>query len=637
MYFTPDWDAARESLRHLASMNPKIVCTGHGVPLRGDRMLEELRTLAENFDELARPRHGRYVEQPAVMNLHGVVTIPPRPPLQMATKLAVAGVVTVGLALIAAGCCRGERRGLGFLVESRCIPLAFTSRNRISATKRESIGDAQRYFSPGKGDAQRRDAEAPSIRRRGRFRRMGAFIFACGRRAPERWAVQFFEGEKRTARFQLAPEGRGYFSGSSTAGANGAFYKLAVDGELYPDPAARFQPDGVHGPSQVIDPTTFQWSDAAWPGVTREGQVIYEMHIGTFTREGTWRAAIEQLPELGRIGITILELMPVAEFAGKFGWGYDGVDLFAPTRLYGRPDDFRAFVDRGARSRNGSHSRRCLQPFRTGRELSHPIFGSVLQLGAHQRMGRVAELRLAKVASRCVSSSLRTRPIGSMNIIWTGCVWTPRNNSSMIPMFTSSPRSRACGAARCRNPEGIYWSVKTNRSMRGLVRTAARRRLSSSTPFWNDDLHHTAHVAAHRMQRGVLYRLPRDAAGIHLGREVGIPLSRTALQLAKSASWHPALDRGASRVSSTFLQNHDQLANSLRGGVCTSWHTPGVLRALTAFCFLRPEHRCCFRGRNSALLRRFFILPTTTGTRAVCRSRPQKFLSQFPSVGFRRR
>ena len=97
-YFTPDWDAAGESVRHLASMNPKVVATGHGVPLRGERMLSDLRELANDFDRVARPRYGRYVRRPAVTNVHGVVSVPPRPPLRPATKLAFAGV---GAALLA--------------------------------------------------------------------------------------------------------------------------------------------------------------------------------------------------------------------------------------------------------------------------------------------------------------------------------------------------------------------------------------------------------------------------------------------------------------------------------------------------------------------------------------------------------
>ncbi len=110
--------------------------------------------------------------------------------------------------------------------------------------------------------------------------------------------------------------------------------------------ASRFQPEGPHGPSQVVDHTRFAWTDANWRGCTLEGQVIYEMHIGTFTPEGTWRAAADRLEALRDIGITLLEIMPIAEFPGQFGWGYDGVDWFAPTRLYGEPDDARAFVDR---------------------------------------------------------------------------------------------------------------------------------------------------------------------------------------------------------------------------------------------------------------------------------------------------
>ena len=95
----------------------------------------------------------------------------------------------------------------------------------------------------------------------------------------------------------------------------------------------------------VIDPAAFTWTDEGWAGVPPERRVVYELHGGTFTREGTWSAATRELEELARFGITVIELMPVAEFVGRFGWGYDGVDLYAPTHLYGSPDDFRRFVN----------------------------------------------------------------------------------------------------------------------------------------------------------------------------------------------------------------------------------------------------------------------------------------------------
>lgn len=126
-------------------------------------------------------------------------------------------------------------------------------------------------------------------------------------------------------------------------------YRLLLDHGAFPDPASRFQPQGPHGPSQIVDATTFIWSDAGWKGATRHGQVIYEIHVGTFTREGTWAAAQEQLAELAELGVTMLEVMPVADFSGLRGWGYDGVNLFAPTRLYGSPDDFRRFVNEAHR------------------------------------------------------------------------------------------------------------------------------------------------------------------------------------------------------------------------------------------------------------------------------------------------
>src|SRR5205085_12147432 len=105
------------------------------------------------------------------------------------------------------------------------------------------------------------------------------------------------------------------------------------------------KPDGPHGSSEVIDFAAFEWTDSTWKGVLLKGQVIYEMHIGTFTEEGTWDAGRKQLPELAAAGFSVLELMPVADFPGRFGWGYDGVNLFAPSWLYGRPDDMRRFVD----------------------------------------------------------------------------------------------------------------------------------------------------------------------------------------------------------------------------------------------------------------------------------------------------
>ena len=178
-----------------------------------------------------------------------------------------------------------------------------------------------------------------------RRRSTGVELSGAGTASVRVWAPRASRVEvmlRQHERFSLAYEGDGYFSGRVAASAGDRYqFKLDDDEKLYPDPVSRFQPDGPHGPSEIIDPAAFRWTDAAWKGVSREGQVIYEIHVGTFTREGTWAAAVKELPELARLGITLIEVMPVAEFEGRFGWGYDGVDLYAPSHLYGRPDDFR--------------------------------------------------------------------------------------------------------------------------------------------------------------------------------------------------------------------------------------------------------------------------------------------------------
>ncbi len=127
----------------------------------------------------------------------------------------------------------------------------------------------------------------------------------------------------------------------------GARYAYSIDGgDPRPDPASRFQPDGVHGWSEVIDPRRFSWTDQAWKGLDPATVVIYELHVGTFAGRGTFAEVTERLQYLRDLGVTAIELMPVADFAGRRNWGYDGVSLFAPSRAYGRPEDLRALIDR---------------------------------------------------------------------------------------------------------------------------------------------------------------------------------------------------------------------------------------------------------------------------------------------------
>lgn len=144
----------------------------------------------------------------------------------------------------------------------------------------------------------------------------------------------------------LAKDGEDTFVGHVAGAGVGTRYRFHVDGHgPWPDPCARWQPDGVHGPSMVVDPQAYAWTDGEWRGVARPRLVVYELHVGTFTPEGTFAAAAARLPYLRELGVTAIELMPIAAFPGTRNWGYDGAALFAPSERYGTPDALRAFVD----------------------------------------------------------------------------------------------------------------------------------------------------------------------------------------------------------------------------------------------------------------------------------------------------
>ncbi len=169
--------------------------------------------------------------------------------------------------------------------------------------------------------------------------------------APEvsRIVVDILPGGEGTSGSRLIPmtrTGGGYHRAVNEAGRAGDAYGFLLEGRtLRPDPASRAQQNGVHGRSLVVDPRAYSWRDAAWERPALRDLSIYELHIGAFTPEGTFRAAIDRLPAVAELGVTALEIMPIADFPGGRNWGYDGVLIYAPAQAYGSPDDLRALVD----------------------------------------------------------------------------------------------------------------------------------------------------------------------------------------------------------------------------------------------------------------------------------------------------
>jgi maltooligosyltrehalose trehalohydrolase len=164
--------------------------------------------------------------------------------------------------------------------------------------------------------------------------------------APNANAIDVVYDLPRSHRAPLERSDRGWWSASLADCGPGTRYAYSVDGgPPRPDPRSMSQPDGVDGPSEIVDHTTFEWTDDAWRGVSLRGALLYELHVGTFTADATFDAIIERLPHLAELGVDAVELLPVAEFSGHHGWGYDGVDLYAPHHAYGGPDGLKRVID----------------------------------------------------------------------------------------------------------------------------------------------------------------------------------------------------------------------------------------------------------------------------------------------------
>ncbi len=162
----------------------------------------------------------------------------------------------------------------------------------------------------------------------------------------EQAEVVLFEAGQEAGSYPLKRDETGYFLGQVENARAGTRYMYRLDGDkLRPDPASRYQPEGIHGPSEVVNASAFEWHDEGWQGKPLGEMIIYEVHIGTATPEGTFEAFIEKLEYLKWLGVTAIELMPIGDFPGDRNWGYDGVDLFAPARAYGKPEDLRRLVD----------------------------------------------------------------------------------------------------------------------------------------------------------------------------------------------------------------------------------------------------------------------------------------------------
>jgi maltooligosyltrehalose trehalohydrolase len=427
---------------------------------------------------------------------------------------------------------------------------------------------------------------------------------------------------------ELAPEEDGYFSGFSASTRPGVRYRFLLDEDeqQYPDPASRFQPEGPHGPSEIVDPRAFAWTDDAWGGIDARGQVIYEMHIGSFTREGTWQAAGAQLQELQAAGITAIEVMPIAAFAGRWGWGYDGVNLFAPTHLYGSPDDARRFVNDAHRlgigvildvvynhfGPDGNYIAQFADDYFTS-EFEND-WGAAINFASRP----VREFFTANVRywiSEFHFDGLRfdaTQDIHDR---------TPEHILAVLAR-----------AARTAGGERSIYLVAENEPQHARLVRDSRHGGYGLTALWNDDFHHAATVALTGRKEAYYTDYTGSPQEFVSAAKYGYLFQGQWYSWQKKERGLPALDLEPWTFVA-YLQNHDQVANSARGERPNTIAAAGRYRAMTAWLLLGPATPMLFQGQEFGASTPFlyFCDHNATLCQQVAKGR-KEFLAQFPSI-----
>ncbi|BDG02629.1 malto-oligosyltrehalose trehalohydrolase [Anaeromyxobacter oryzae] len=430
--------------------------------------------------------------------------------------------------------------------------------------------------------------------------------------------------------YALAPEPGGWFSGLVRGLAAGARYRYRLDGgDALPDPASRRQPEGPHGASEVVDPNAFRWTDAEWKGLAPEGQVLYELHVGTFTPEGTFEAASRELLALARLGITAVEVMPVAEFSGAFGWGYDGVDPYAPSHLYGSPDDLRRFVDRAHAvglgvlldvvynhfGPDGCYLARYSPAYFTKRYAGE--WGDPLNFDGED--AGPARAFVADNAAYWISEF----HLDGLRLDATQSLFDA-SDEHILSVIAARARDAA-------GPRRILLVAENEPQDARLVRPreAGGRGLDLA---WNDDFHHSAVVAA-TGRREAYYA---DHAGTP--QELISAAKHGYLFQGQHYRWQGKRrgrpTRGIPpRAFVAYLENHDQVANSARGERLHERTDPGRWRALTTLLLLGPWTPLLFQGEEHASSRPFLYFADQAGELAHgVREGRAAFLRQFQGI-----
>jgi malto-oligosyltrehalose trehalohydrolase len=411
-------------------------------------------------------------------------------------------------------------------------------------------------------------------------------------------------GGPRELRMEAAP--MGWFGADVPGLAAGARYRFRVDeGPWVPDPASRFQPDGVHGASEVIDPSAHDWRDAAWRGRPWHEVVLYEIHVGAFTPRGDFVGVAERLDHLAGLGVTAIELMPISHCPGARNWGYDGVLPFAPQCSYGRPEDLKRLVE--------SAHQRGLMVFldvvynHFGPEGNHlPAYAPGFFTQRHQTpWGAAIDFEGPEsrpVRDFFIQNALYWLEEYHFDGLRLDAVHAIRDAST--PDFLTELAGTV--SAHFEGRRRVHLVLENDRNEARRLGRDAGGGSGSFVAQWNDDAHHALHVLLTGEHDGY-YADYADRPIRHLGRCL-------AEGFAYQGDPSPSRDGAARGEPSAalpptafvcFLQNHDQIGNRALGDRLVGLAQPEAIRAATALLLLAPWIPLLFMGEEWGTARAF--------------------------------
>jgi malto-oligosyltrehalose trehalohydrolase len=390
-------------------------------------------------------------------------------------------------------------------------------------------------------------------------------------------------------------EADGWYGLTTDRAGAGSRYRYRIDGQLsVPDPASRFQPADVHGPSEVIDAAAWAWPDPDWRGRPWEETIFYELHVGTMTPAGTFSGVADRLDELADLGVTALQLMPVADFPGSRNWGYDGVLPFAPDSRYGRPEDLKSLV---------AAAHRCgLMVFL---DVVYNHFGPDGDYLRHYAPAFFAEGRQTLWGAAIDFSQRTVREFFIQNALY----WLEEYHldglrlDAVNHIHDDSPLHVLCelaervhaGPGRGRH---VHLVLENGANQSRFLRRGAAPGPRHYVAQWNDDVHHVLHTLLTGEDHGY-YRDYADRPTTHLARCL---TEGFAYQGERSAYWDCARGEPSADLPTTafvaFLQNHDQIGNRALGERLTELVAPDRLAAATALLLLAPSPPLLFMGQE---------------------------------------